>query len=630
MDGNVKKLLNNMLRSVEYEREEERTRHFQEMKYLSGEEREKKGRAIINLIKRKGGRTLSGEHLYIFRKNERIETEISVGDQVIISQENPLDLQNPSGIVYEIDYKSITIAFTKQLRFTNSKGMRIDLSVNDTTYKRMEEALMTVKSPQYSKLHKIFGGHYHVSTHLSELGKYELNDKQKESVSQAFNNNGYYSIQGPPGTGKTYTAAHLIKNIVTHGKKVLITADSNAAVDNLIRHCVSLGLDPLRVGNPIRVNHDLKPYTLDYRVYQHILYGEVETLQDDMENVRAMQGEMDKPKMKDMRGFSYTELIELIENNQTSRGLSKQSLKDMKPYLKLQKKLDTMYAKIQKLRDQIQSDLLYSHPIIASTNATSGCTLLEDMQFDWVIIDEAAQASIPSSLIPIIKGNRFVLIGDHFQLPPVVINQEAKALGLDQSLMDYLADLYPFFLSRLSVQYRMHQDINDLVSTMFYNDELIPDKSVAQRRVLEGNIIDVIPVVGQEKMQKDSKSYYNDIEIEVVQRQIEKLLKQNIEKDQIAVISPYKAQAKKLQMLFDDIEIDTVDAFQGREKDVVILSFVRSNNHQTLGFLKDFRRLNVSISRAKSKLILVGNIGLLRTNDMYDFLFQYIHEQKIK
>jgi len=630
MDGNVKSVINSMLRAVEYEREEERTRHFQEMKYLTGQEREKKGRAIINLTKRKGGRTLTGEHLYIFRKSERIETEISVGDQVVISQENPLDLQNPSGIVYEIDYKSITIAFTKQLRFTNSKGMRIDLSVNDTTYKRMEEALMTVKSPQYSKIHTILSGHYQVSTHLSDHGLSGLNLKQKESVSQAYNNNGFYSIQGPPGTGKTYTAAHLIKDIVKHGKKVLITADSNAAVDNLIRHCINLGLDPLRVGNPIRVNHDLKPYTLDYRVYQHILYGEVQTLQEDMETVRGLQGEMDRPKMKDMRGFSYTELIELIESNQTSRGISKQSLKEMKPYLKLQKKLDTMYAKIQRLREQIQSDLLYSHPIIASTNATSGCDLLEDMHFDWVIIDEAAQASIPSSMISIIKGNRFVLVGDHFQLPPVVINQDAKELGLDQSLMDYLANLYPFFISRLSVQYRMHQDINDLVSMMFYNDELTPDKSVAQRRLLKGDIIDVVPVVGEEKMQKDSKSFYNDIEIEMVQKQIEKLLKRNIGKDQIAVITPYKAQAKKLQMLFTDIEIDTVDAFQGREKDVVILSFVRSNKHQTLGFLKDFRRLNVSISRAKSKLILVGNIGLLRTNEMYDFLFQFIQEQKNK
>lgn len=630
MDGNVKHLLNNMLRSVEYEREEERNRHFQEMKFLSGQDREKKGRAIVNLTKRKGGRTLSGEHLYIFRKQERIETEINVGDQVIISQDNPLDLQNPSGIVYEIAYKSITIALTKQLRLSNSKGLRIDLSVNDTTYKRMEEALQTAKSPQYSKLHTILSGRYHVSTHPQDLGFNDLNENQSISVSQSFNNNGFYSIQGPPGTGKTYTAAHLIKCIVDHGKKVLITADSNAAVDNLIRHCISQGLDPLRVGNPIRVNQDLKSYTLDYRVYQHILYGEVESLQDEMETVRALQGELDKPKMKDMRGFSYTELIQLVERNQSARGISKQSLKDMKPYLKLQKKLDTMYAKIQKLRDQIQSDLLYSHSIIASTNATSGCDLLVDMHFDWVVIDEAAQASIPSSLIPILKANRFVLVGDHFQLPPVVINQEAKELGLDQSLMDFLAEKYPYFLSRLSVQYRMHQEINDLVSNMFYNEELVPDQSVANRRVLDGNIISVVPVIGQEKMQKDSKSYYNDVEIDEVRNQINNLIKRKIEKSQIAVISPYKAQAKKLQRIFPDIEIDTVDAFQGREKDVVILSFVRSNNRQTIGFLKDFRRLNVSISRAKSKLILVGNIGLLRTNDMYEYLFDLIRENKEK
>ncbi len=626
MDYNVKTLVNNMLRSVEYEREEERERHLQEMKFLSGSEREKKGRAIINLKKKKSGRTLGGEHLYIFIKSERIDTEISVGDQVIVSQDSPLDLTNPTGIVYELTYKSITIAFTKQLRFTNSKGLRIDLSVNDTTYKRMEDTLMNLKGPQFSKLHKILGGQYHVNTYQKSHIIKSLNESQNHAVENAYNNNGYYSIQGPPGTGKTYTAAHLIQWIVSQGKKVLITADSNAAVDHLIRNCIALGLDPLRIGNPIRVNKDLKSYTLDYRVYQHVLYGEVESLQVQLDDARHLNSEMDKPKMKDMRGYSYVELIELLETNQTGRGLSKQSLKEMKPFLKLQKKMDSIYAKIQKLRNDIQNDLLEKANIIASTNSTSGCDLLIDAHFDWLVIDEAAQASIPSSMIPILKANRFVLVGDHFQLPPVVINQEAKELGLDQSLMDYLANLYPYFLSRLNVQYRMHQEINDLVSGMFYNNQLIADDSVKDRRVLEGDIISLVQVTGQEKMQKDSKSYYNDEELERVAKIIKDLMKKGIEPDQIAVISPYKSQAKKLQILFEDVEIDTVDAFQGREKDVVIISFVRSNKYGNIGFLKDFRRLNVSISRAKSKLILVGNLKMMRKNEMFDFLLEMIKE----
>lgn len=625
MEYQVKTLINNMLRSVEYEREEERERHFQEMKYLTGHEREKKGRAIINLKKRKSGRTLSGEHLYIFSKGERIETEINVGDQVVVSQNSPLDQQNPTAIVYEISNKSITLAFTKQPRFASSKGLRIDLAVNDTTYRRMEEALLTLRSPQYSKLHKILSGQYGVNTSLKDIPYKDLNTRQSDAISQAFNNNGYYSIQGPPGTGKTYTAAHLIHWIVKQGKKVLITADSNAAVDHLIRNCIKLGLDPLRIGNPIRVNSDLKSYTLDYRVYKHILYDEVSSLQLELEDTKELQKTIERPKMKDTRGYSYSELVELLESNQAGRGISKQTIKDMKPFLKVQKKMDSLYSKIQKLRDQIQSDILNSHQIIASTNATSGCDLLVDAHFDWVIMDEAAQASLPSAMIPIIKCNRFVLVGDHYQLPPVVINQEARELGLDQSLMDYLANQYPYYLSQLNVQYRMHEDINNLVSSMFYNNQLIPANQVKKRRVMKGNIVETIQVNGKELMQKDSKSFYNEVEIEMVGKQIRRLLK-SVDANQIAVISPYKAQAKKLQKLYPDIEIDTVDAFQGREKDVVIISFVRSNPSNNIGFLKDFRRLNVSISRAKSKLILIGNLNMIRHNEMYDYLFEMIQE----
>jgi predicted DNA helicase len=537
-----------------------------------------------------------------------------------------MDKHNPGGIVYELSHKTITIALSKQLSLANNRPLRIDLSVNDTTYKRMEEALLKARSPEFSKLQMILSGKYHLNTCESHHFDNTLNDAQNQSIDLAFNNNGYYSIQGPPGTGKTFTAAHLIKEIVQQGKKVLITADSNAAVDHLIRNCLKLGLDPLRIGNPIRVNKDLKPYTLDYRIYGHVLYNQVTDLQKMIEDTKEVQGELKRPDSKDMRGYSYGELIKMLESNQSGRGLSKAQLKDMKPFLKLQKKMDSMYATIQKLRDEITFDLIQKHSVIASTNSTSGCELLEETDFDWVVIDEAAQASMPSAMIPIIKANRFVLIGDHYQLPPVVLNQEAKELGLDKSLMDYLAEQYPYFLSRLSVQYRMHKKINNLVSHMFYDNSLIPHKSVANRRVLKDDIIDVINVSGKELVQKDSKSFYNQSEIDRVEEILLDLDKKGIKKEQIAVISPYKAQVKKLQAMFKEYEIDTVDSFQGREKDVVIISFVRSNEQNVLGFLTDYRRLNVSISRAKSKLILVGNIGVLKSHKMYNYLFNYIKQ----
>jgi len=628
MERAVKDLINNLLRAIEYEREEERERHDYEMKNLTGEAREKKGRAIMGLKKRLLSKDISGNYLYNFKRREKIVTEISVGDQVVISQNDPLLSSNPTGIVFETHNHHIIIALTKKLTLSSSGGLRVDLAVNDTTYKRMEDHLMKIKSPEYSQLHKIINGRYKVNAYDRGKDHEGLNGVQNTGVHLAYNNNGFYTIQGPPGTGKTYMAAHLIQALVKSGKKILITADSNGAVDHMMRHCIKLGLDPLRVGNPIRVNHDLKPYTLDYRVYRHVLYKDVLALEAAIDKTKLAQGEVKRPDAKDTRGYDYSELLGLIKNNQRGRGISKDQLKSMKPFLNLQKKIDESYDKIQMLRTAIQGELIEKHQIIACTNSTAGCDLLEGLHCDFLVMDEAAQASIPSAMIPISKVNRFVLIGDHFQLPPVVLNQEAKKLGLSMSLMDHLARLYPYFLTRLNVSYRMHQDINDLVSTMFYDQKLLADPSVAKRRVLDGPIIESYHVEGKEALLKDSKSYYNDKEIDRVKTLVQRLAQKGIKRDQIAIISPYKGQVRQLRKVLEGYEIDTVDAFQGREKDIVIISFVRSNPSNQLGFLNDFRRLNVSISRAKSKLILIGNLNLLRHNEMYDYMLDYIDELK--
>ncbi len=622
MDINVKDLINKNLRAIEYEREEERERHYMEMTYLSGDQREKKGRAINYLKKKLYGRTISGDYLYIFNRTKAIETEISVGDQIIVSTGNPLDITNPSGIVYELNKKSIIISLGRPLKLSGL--LRIDLSVNDTTYKRMENALIELKNPSYSKLHTLLSGKFILNSNISDISFKDLNEKQIEGINLSFNTNSYYSIQGPPGTGKTYTAAHLIKEIYKNKKKILITADSNAAVDNIIRHLLKLGIEVLRIGNPIRVNHDLKRYTLDYKIAEIATKLDIASLEEKHKEYKQELSTMDKPKNKDMRGYTYDELYTLMKKNQVSRGISRNALKNMKPFLKLNHKISEIYNQIKEIKEEIKNELIDNAGIIACTNSTSGSDLLLDKTFDFVIIDEAAQASIPSTMIPILKANRFILIGDHFQLPPVVVNSEAKALGLNNSLMNYLYKLYPYFLTRLNHQYRMNQTINDLVSSMFYDGKLISDRSVRNKKILDGNIIDVISVQGNELMNKDSKSFYNLEEIEVVKETVLNLLKENINPSMIGIISPYKAHVKKLREIFEDIEIDTVDAFQGREKEIIIISLVRSNDENNIGFLADYRRLNVSISRSKYKLIIIGNIDMLKNNTLYNNLFEYI------
>ncbi|BEP28760.1 IGHMBP2 family helicase [Helicovermis profundi] len=631
MKENVKLLLNNLLRAIEYEREEERERHTEEIKKLSGYEREEKGRAFIGLHKRKIGRSMGGDWIYEFRKNgSKVlpDTEISIGDQVIISQFNPLNHLNPSGTVYSMSKKNISVAFPRAIKISNSNSLRMDLFVNDTTFKRMEEALTYAKTHTFHRLHTLLSGDYLVDTSESDIQINNLNEVQNISINKAIENNIFYSIQGPPGTGKTYTASYLIKQILITKNRILISADSNAAVDNLIRKLTELKIDVLRIGNPIRVNNDLKAYTLDYKILKHVKYKEITEFEKEIEKYKSKQGRCVRPNAKTTRGIPYDKLLELALSNQSMRGLSKKTIKSMRPWLKAQKKIDDLYKKIQSNKTEIQEYLINSHRVIATTNSTAGSDLLKYENFDWLIMDESAQASIPSSLIPVLKANRFILIGDHFQLPPVVISSEAKKLGLSTSLMDYLANKYPYQLTRLEVQYRMNLKINNLVSKLFYNNKLIPDISVRDRlikKLYNENIIEVIDVSGHELRKKDSKSYYNNFEIDKVIDYIETLKSKGIEDSQIAVISPYKAQTIKIKDLIKhEIEVDTVDSFQGREKDIVIISFVRANLNERVGFLNDYRRLNVSISRAKSKLVLVGNFKTLKTDKLFNNMLNII------
>ena len=624
MKEEVKSLINNLLRAIEYEREEERLRHIEEIKALKGYEREKKGRALINLRKKKIGRTIAGDYLYEFRKNDSKilpDTEITVGDQVIVSQYDPLNIINPTGTVYEMTNKVMVISLTKELKMSNTKPIRVDLFVNDTTFKRMEEALIYFKSPMFSKFHTLFSGNFSVNSSVSDVNIKNLNQSQLNAVRNSLENNIFYSVQGPPGTGKTYTASFLINEILKGDGRVLITADSNAAIDNLIRKLVDLDIDVLRIGNPIRVNSDLKKYTLDYKTLENVMYKDIELFEKEIEKYKEKQKKMERPNAKKTRGIPYDKLLELALTNRTSRGLSKKTIKSLRPWLKAQKKIDDLYDMIQKQKQEIQENLINSHRVIASTNSTSGSEILKYEKFDWLIMDEAAQASIPSSLIPMLKANRFVLIGDHFQLPPVVINTEAKKLGLSISLMDFLYQKYPYQLTLLNTQYRMNKTINKLVSEMFYSGKLKADKSIKNRiikNLKNENIIEIIDVKGHELIKKDSKSYYNNYEIDEVIKIVKRYRNLGISDDQIAIISPYKAQAVKINYLLEgDIEVDTVDSFQGREKDIVIISFVRANTKDRVGFLSDFRRLNVSISRAKSKLVLVGNFTTLKSEDLF-------------
>lgn len=635
MYDSVKNLINNLLQALFQEREEEQSIYMDEMRNMNGFEREKRGRTLMQMKKKSLGQTITGHWLYRFYKKNGTnisDTQMDVGDQVILSQYSPLDKSNPIATIYEVNTKSITLATNFKLKLSGTRDVRIDLFVNDLTYTRMQDALQKFKSPGYSKLHSILSGNYSAEFKNIKIEDESLNETQLEAISNALGNNGFYSIQGPPGTGKTYTAARLIQNLSAMGNRILVCADSNAAVDNMIRKLVDLGLDPLRIGNPIRVNRDLKKYTLDYKIVTHAMFKHIEDTKKELDKISERHRTLEKPNPKFTNSMSYEEIFELIDKKKGTAGIPRKALNKMRPWIKSYMKMEQIHRQIQEMRDELEERILHSHDIVATTNVSCGIELLENEHFDWVIMDEAAQASIPSSLIPLLKCERFVLVGDHFQLPPVVISQEAIDLGLRETLMEKLSKLYPYQLTMLDIQYRMNDVINHLISTMFYKSQLKCAPQVRNRYLqsLGKEIISLYQVEGVEIINSDSKSYYNEIEAQEVKKRLDELLQKGIMPEQIGVITPYKAQVKYLKSLlhegYDEIEVDTVDSFQGREKDVIVLSTVRSNEENRIGFLKEYRRLNVSMSRAKCRLIIIGNIKMLSNEDLYQRIFKNIED----
>lgn len=631
MEKKVKDLLNSLLQAIEAEREEERNFHIKEIQELSSFEREEKGRALVSLKKKKKTMTLTGDYLYKFRKQngeDFPELDFSTGDQVIISQYDPLDSMNPVGVVYEIGHNYIIVETNSILGGGGTRPYRLDLFVNDLTYQRIQAAVSLAKAPSSSFIQTILSGDYSANTKPSLEKIPSLNEKQSEGVDYSISCNGFYVVQGPPGTGKTYMGAHLIRELVKSGKKILISADSNAAVDNLIQKCLDLGIEPLRVGHPIRVNSELKEYTLDYQIAKHILADEISGIEREIDRQKDRLRELDKPKQKDLRGLSYIELMNLMKKNQSSRGISKRTLHSMKPYVKTQVRIQEYYEKIKELKNEIISELMNKAQVIAATNSTCGSELFDNHRFDFSIVDEASQASIPSALIPVQKADRFVLIGDHFQLPPIVISREAAELGLSESLMDYIVKLYPYQMTMLELQYRMNSEINDLVSKAFYFSKLVAHPRVKDIKLsVSGEKANDVPVEfidvkGMEYRKKDTKSYRNKEEADVCVKIVEIYKNAGISNEDISIITPYRAQVEELRSRIEGVEIDTVDAFQGRENDLIIISFVRSNDRKSFGFLSDRRRLNVSLSRAKKKIIMIGNKDFLEQDSLYSFVIK--------
>jgi len=623
---------------IELERKAEIEAMRLEMKRLSGREREKVGRAIIGLNGKVIGEEL-GYFLVRYGRDREIKTEISVGDLIVISKRDPLK-SDLVGTVVEKGRRFLTIALETVPEWA-LKGVRIDLYANDITFKRWLENLDNLRESGRKALELYLGLKEPEESEPVEFQPFDrsLNASQRRAVSEALGSKDFFLVHGPFGTGKTRTLVELIRQEVERGNRVLATAESNVAVDNIVERLVGSGINVVRIGHPSRVSKALHETTLAYLITQHELYGELRELMIISENLKEKRDTYTKPAPKYRRGLSDREILRLAEKGVGTRGVPARLIREMAGWIKINQQVQKTFDDARKLEERIAREIIIEADVVLTTNASAGLDVVDYGKYDVAVIDEATQATIPSVLIPINRAKRFVLAGDHKQLPPTILSEKAR--GLSKTLFEGLIERHPNKSEMLTVQYRMNEKLMKFPSMEFYDGRIeahegvrnitLADLGVSEPEFWDfwnevltpKNVLVFIDTSKRgdrfERQRRGSNSRENPLEAKVVAKTVERLLEMGVRPEWIGVITPYDDQRDLISsMVGEDVEVKTVDGYQGREKEVIILSLVRSNERGELGFLTDLKRLNVSLTRAKRKLIAVGDSLTLSNHPTYN------------
>jgi superfamily I DNA and/or RNA helicase len=564
---------------------------------------------------------LSGRTLVTFVKRKQAHAmpwhKLRVGSPVVVSRYRNDDGNSEQGVVSKRTQDSLEVALN---RWPEGDNFRIDLTADEVTRQRQLAAITMVKDSRgrLGQFRDILMGQRE-PTFLPALPEVDfqttLNASQQQAVRFALSANDLAVIHGPPGTGKTTTVVELIVQAVQRGQQVLACAPSNTAVDNLLQRLVAKGQKVVRIGHPARVAESLRPYTLDGLAEQH----------ENMSVIRDMYREAE---LLFKKAGKWT-------RHRPVRG-EKEALRDEAKQLKKHAKL---------MEQQAIEQILARARIICATT-TFNEDLLQDKWFDMLVIDEACQSTEPGCWVPILKADKIVLAGDHKQLPPTVLSREAADEGFALSLLERQVQIYGDKVQRmLNVQYRMHLDIMNFSSQHFYDNQLVADQSVQEHLltdfepVTESELtqlpIELIDSAGagwDEEVETEGLSKFNPQEAHLVVAKVKQLIESGVGPADIAVIAPYAAQVRYLRDQLAQtagaasVEVDTVDGFQGREKEAVIISTVRSNGKGEIGFLGDQRRMNVALTRAKRKLIVIGDSATLGSSSFFQSLLEYFQQ----
>lgn len=578
-----------------------------------GPDAEKSGETLLDLVVTDEDAGLGGRYLItLVKRNRTLQlpwNRLRVGSPVILTPNDDLSGDACQGVVTSISRKSIQVAVND---YPDAERLRIDLSPDEITRKRMLNALKRAQDARgrTKELRDILLGQRELSFKNQEDCQFntELNESQQAAIRFALSASDVAIIHGPPGTGKTTTIVELICQAISKRQKVLACAPSNTAVDNLLEKLVDAGQKAVRLGHPARVSERLHEHTLDAQVARHELTDLIREMRREAENLFRQAGKFTRAK--------------------PVHGAKREMRQDAK----------RLKADVRMLEQQAIDSIIDNANVVCATT-TLDESLLGDRRFDLVVIDEACQSTEPGCWMPVLRADRLVLAGDHCQLPPTVLSKQAAKDGLAVSLLERLVGVYGDRVTRrLNVQYRMHDQIMNFSSEQFYDGTLQSHGSVSGHVLTDLDYVDeqlvtIEPVTfidsagagWDEELEPDGLSKRNIQEAELVLRKITELQDAGLRGRDIAVIAPYAAQVRWLRQNSPDerVEIDTVDGFQGREKEAVIISLVRSNPEGEIGFLADARRMNVALTRARRKLIVIGDSATVGGNDFFAKMIEY-------
>ncbi len=607
MSSRANDILDKHARWIELEEQAQRAQ-WEKARKLGLKALEAEGFAVRGLLARDDRSGMLGRSIIVYERTygpERGGFKLGANDPVIVRLQSEPDTHAHKALLHRLTPRSVELVFDEPPEaWAFEEVVAIELGPNDVTFQRLRagiEAMRDARAATRTLRDRALG----IETapapkSVTAIPRGELNEAQNRALDVIAARPAIFLLHGPPGTGKTTVLSYAIAEAVRRDERVLCCTPSNQALDNLAHALLARGVDVLRLGHPSRIDPELHAHTLEGKLEAH--------------PQRAVVDDLHRQARKLFREASQ-------------KKLQGRALDAREQAFALRREAQQLMSEARAIEKRALGHVLDSVPVVLATLTGLREDVLEDRSFALGVIDEATQSVVPAIYPLLARSERLVLAGDHRQLGPTVLSAEADADGMGRSTFERLMESKtPPPSMMLEVQYRMHEDIMRYPSRALYGGKLQAHESVS-RRGLEGwpavQLVDTAGRGFEEEREAEGASLFNTGEAELALELARRIISHGVSAEGIGLLSPYDAQVQRMRAAAEasedlaELEVNTIDGFQGREKEVIIVSLVRSNERRDIGFLSELRRLNVALTRAKRALVVIGDSATITAHEFY-------------